>query len=300
MPLSVFTRMTQLVTVRELCTPLQPPLRHDMTLAACIDAIDQFGHGESTRVSLVNKDQRTIGWVQYWDLREENIDLAEPVTTVMSEPQHSNLITANATSIQAVRAFVGQHYEFLFVLDGTDIVGTLFFRDFFKPAFKLCLLALTLEVERRSLQLCMTQPAKSWSALSDGRRQKIIEMCGDKRSRQRKRRGGEPLASIPGMLKREQERLANPLVLLENTFFSDKKTIIKKCHLLPGMDSKVLDKFYDLAECIRNAIAHPESSDDAFFEEPGELWGFVENCHAVLREIEKVHPKEPDDWCQPS
>ncbi len=80
--------------------------------------------------------------------------------------------------------------------------------------------------------------------------------------------------------------------------FIDKKTILAKRGLVPGVSNTQLTDVFTSMEELRNHCAHPDSLDEPFIENPGDLLRQVTACHKVLDiindEMQPVPPTEPE------
>jgi hypothetical protein len=294
MSLSVYTRLTNLIAVRDLLTPVQAYVTLTSTLRQAIDAAEEAGTGDTSLPYLVRGDGGVVGWTQYWTIRDtledgpaDQLDDRDRagVKGVTLPITPSMMIAADAKLWRAAHVLMN-HWDgsrFLFVLDGDEIVGTLSYRDLFKPAFRVCLFALTVELEQASLKLCLNDAAASWSALPKNRQDNATRTLI---AAQKKREPRERAAERVEALKK------HPDILLEHTYFSDKKTIIVERNLLPEVDPKMLAETFESLNDFRNRCAHPDSSNEPFFEEPKELLLRVLACHTLLKKIKDVI--EPD------
>ena len=267
-----------------------------MTIAAAIQAINDFGTGESTHVSLVFHADKPAGWTQMCLLEEGGYDgNVTWVREVTSDFDLRTFITANSTAWKAVQVFAEQRVEFLFVLDGSDVIGTIFYRDLFKPAFRTCLFALTVELEQKVLQLCLQDAQESWLSLDEDRR-RFLEDKYRERTRTRARKMTTALASLPEeaeryLKKKVRDFDCSPREMLEHSYFGDRIEAIKRRNLFPPLIAPELHNALDGARKVRNWSVHPESSDEnSVFEEPGELRSFILSCQKVFTEIEKLIP----------
>jgi hypothetical protein len=153
-----------------------------------------------------------------------------------------------------------------FVFDANEVVGTLTYHDLFKPSFRVCLFALTVELEQASLRLAMKDAAASWAVLTPNRQQRAEE----------------------NLRRSNLKRLSTPADLLEFTTFIDKKTILTKRRLIPGVPLDEVRTIFDEVEELRNRCAHPDSADEPFIDQPKELLRQVLDCHRLLWKINNV------------
>ena len=114
--------------------------------------------------------------------------------------------------------------------------------DLFGLHFRLCLLALTLQLEETALKLILQNPEASWDALPDKQKEKAKKTY-------RRWKGGSNGAD------RSPYRR-----LLSCTSFNDKDIIIAKRKLF-GRDDMNITKVFQEAGTIRNYCAHTKPED---------------------------------------
>jgi len=282
MPLSTYTRLTNLISIRDVMTPIQGVIPASATLQEAIDLADSFGVGDSGLPYLVGSGDELIGSVSYWDIREAiEIGVGNTMDERVVRPINPNLIVTADTPLWRATALLMRaagDLDIWFVIDGHEVVGTLTYRDLFKPPFRLCLLAMTFELEQLSLRLCQRNAKTNWSALTEGRQQNAEKAMRRAQERREPTRASE----------RVNHLRAHPALLLEYTTFIDKKTILIKRGLLPSIRRDVITETFDSAEELRNRCAHPDSGDEAFIDDPKELLRNVQACHVVLAKIKDV------------
>ncbi len=275
MGLSLYIRLSQLVTVRDLQAPLLPPFQATMTVeqalaAVARDLLDQ------TATALVLRDNDVCGWIDYHELRDNTYDDDCTVVTVADQMNPINpneLIAADTTAWRAVEVLGKDEMTRFFVVDGAEITGTITYQwELFKPMFRVCLLGLAIELEQAALQLCSRDRERSMSCLSQGR----IDKAKDAWRNRNKHRKDDP-----GLW-----------TLLESTTLIDKKTMLVKGNLVPAFSREEIEKVFDQFEGIRNACAHPETCDDAPIE-PKVLLEALRLCHKLLYRLHAA--LEPDD-----
>jgi len=289
MPLSVYTRLTNLIAVRDVLTPIQAYIDQSCNLNEAVEEFDRRTCDTSLPF-LVRDGGRVVGAVRYWDLRsvQEEAPIGEidergraGIHEGVSRIDPDQLVTADTKLWRAAHALIRGHPHdpLLFVLDGDEITGTFTFHDLFKPPFLVCLFALTVEIENAALQLCSRDASASWAALSPGRQTRALRSL---EFAQKKRQPANKAA----------ERIDNirkhPLLMLEYTCFIDKKEMILKRDLLPKEDQRWLEAVFNAAEELRNRCAHPDSSGEPFIAEPQELLKRIEDCHNLLAKIKLV------------
>ncbi len=98
-------------------------------------------------------------------------------------------------------------------------------------------------------------------------------------------RGSETRREKQHAEERIQLKLQHPDLLLDYTNFIDKKTMLIKRKLVPGLARRDLEETFNPLEEMRNRCAHPESTDESFIEEPRQLLKYVRACHRVLSKL---------------
>jgi hypothetical protein len=168
MGLSLFTRLSQLVKVRDIQRTLLPRLHADMTLTEAISHAYSKGLIEDVDdVLLVCEADRVVGCLDLLSLVEaEQVAPTHSVASIMKSIQH----VSAETCVFDAAGFLRDRNHWA-VLDKTDVTGTVCFRDLGKMPFRVILFALVLEVEEMAHELIRQSPFESWAVLS--RRQKI-------------------------------------------------------------------------------------------------------------------------------
>jgi hypothetical protein len=228
---------------------------------------------------------RIVGWIEEpfvggEDESSADTEPAEPdqVRDIMNQIDPGRLLTADTSARRALQLVAASDpFAPWFVLDGHEFVGTLDYDCFFKPPFKVCLFALVMQLEQRSLWLCNQDAEASWESLSEDRRESAIRMGN-------KRREDLP----PSGLREEADEVlrGGPDAMLGYTMFCDKKTIICKRRLLPNISNSELQRVFDSMESLRNFCAHPDTYEEPFIE-PQDLLEQITSCEKVLQAIEE-------------
>lgn len=156
----------------------------------------------------------------------------------MDHIRPDSLMAAGTSYFSAVEVF-GRSNEphFFFVLEDNKITGTLHYANLFNLPARLCIFALTLELEQLGLKLCQANPEESWNLLSSTRRSKV-------KSNYLKKRPKSKRQTLPYGY------------LLEQTMFVDKGTILSKSKLLTKKTRQLTKRTFSKADGIRNACAH--------------------------------------------
>jgi hypothetical protein len=266
---TIFSNIAGLVTVRDLLDPFGPPLQEDCPISEAsermaMDAVDG-GYWEQDRPSLVYGGSEVVGAVWAGDIDSNT----GQVKDFMEEIHPAALVSASTTAFDAMRLLCHAPRPYYYVLDGSELVGTLMYHGLFKLPSRLCLFALTLELEQTVLKLLRQDAVGAWAALSDGRKAKARAVF--------ERKFGK-LADL------EHEPVGD---LLDCTCFSDKGRLLKKRGLVPPKWVSTIRGHFDLAEDIRNMCAHP-SADDGTGQVPGRaaLGSFIQSTEALLADLQ--------------
>ena len=224
------------------------------------------GYDPMSRISLVMAGDRPVGWI--------GLDMLDPteseVATVAEAVSASAMVSGDTPVLEVVRLFSNNSGHFYFVLQESQITGTIHYADLVGAPFKLCLFALTLELETAALDLALQTPIDSWSALSEGRQEKTLDVYRQRYSR-------EP----------DTSRL--PLDhLLGCTMFIDKGTILKKRNLISA-GSNDIKSVFDKANRVRNSCAHTDAEKDFghLLLDPASLQGFITSTEDMIAAIRK-------------
>lgn len=289
MSLSTYTRLTNLIAVRDVLTPIRVSIPASSSLRQAVRIADDMGPGDTGLPYLVRDGTHVVGATYYWDLRSgledgppDDADERDRagVRTAMTTITPDLIITADTSLWRAARLLMEARSDLFtwFVFDGHEIEGTLTYRDLFKPPFRVCLFAMTVELEQLSLRVCMRGARESWMSLTENRRTRALDAM--RRAQERR----EPKKHAPDRFDMLSQ---HPELLLEYTTFIDKKTILIKRNLLPKAQRREIEETFDSIEELRNRCAHPDSSDEPF-EQPKELLRKVLACHCLLAKIKEV------------
>lgn len=137
-----FNQLTQLITVKNLQTPLGP----DVEASDNIDDVTRLlmeesylgSYNPNDRISLVKRDGTLVG-----ALFLEDIDAGQNTVEDAMEPFSSQMqLPAETRVIDVIKLFSeSKERLFFFVHDNNEIRGTFSYLDLFKPPFRLCLFA---------------------------------------------------------------------------------------------------------------------------------------------------------------
>lgn len=173
----ILTRMAELVTVGDVCGEILTTFDEQTRISDAASiwqelCLDRVPSDPLAYVSLVSKQGKVVGWLDFSDL------VAEPVRTDSVEACMTNitvdsLITAETPLIEAVKHF-DSHSPFCFlVIKETAIVGCLSYQDVLSIPFRSCLFAMLLSIEQESLSIAQTDAALAVSKLKDDVRKRL-------------------------------------------------------------------------------------------------------------------------------
>jgi hypothetical protein len=191
------------------------------------------------------------------------------VATVAQAIPASGMVSADTPVIEVVKLFSDNSSHFYFVLQESQITGTIHYEDLFGAPFKLCLFALTLELEAAALDLVLQAPLASWSVLPDRRQRKALEVYSRRYSR-------EP---DPARLPVDH--------LLGCTLFIDKATILRKRGLITDGSNDIRSVFGE-ADRVRNSCAHTDPEKDfGRLLDRASLQGFITRTERMIAAIRR-------------
>jgi hypothetical protein len=269
-------------------------LSPSMPLTEAINRIDAAPSAANGLPTLVRDGPEVAGWTNYCSVRDAQKMGEELVTSAMTQLRPDQMISATTTTWRLIQLFAEGRQDFFFVLDGAEIVGTLEYRDLFKPLFRIALFALVSQLEQESLKLCIKHSEQCWSNLSNKKREQASRMyrrAHNKAWRRDPERGWELEESFGGkagdaesnevrdFLRSQEERVADsPWVLIEYTVLEDKSEMLMGARLVPNWAESVFAN----AQKIRNRCCHPDAGDDVLEPNPQQLWNTVSDCHRLI------------------
>jgi len=236
-----FELLTQLITVRDLCDPIQGKYEISQPVAdvneAWIEQCAESGQDPMDQIALATENGRTVGWIGF-DMLMSDKSIRE-----CFEPLRPDAMLAAGTPvIEAVKAMSNDEPHFYFILDENRISGWLGYAHLYKLPFRLCLLALLLGIEHLASDLIKREPDASLAVLSPERVAKL-----------------KPTYKNRGFRLNEQSE-EYPSLLLDCTMFADKVKILKKLFVAEVPAAR--DKLFETAEKLRNSLAHPRDEDE--------------------------------------
>ncbi len=231
------------------------------------------GYDPSQRISLVTVDVSQVGWCGF-DIGA--FDDGPSVADAMDAISPAQILSDNTPYLKAVEFFRDADPFFFFVLTERSITGTVHYQNLFEPPGRLCLFALTLELEAAALQLCGHFANECIASLADERKSKAVEVYEKRYANQR-------------------EEHVHPRAgdLLRCTNFIDKGRMIAKCKLLIDQGRDKIESIFSRAEKLRNSCAHPIDDDDfSAILKRDRLGKFLDEFSSLLASIRGQVPRE--------
>lgn len=233
---SVFAKLSSIVTVEGICSPLGVELESEMLISDAVLAIEAHAvahsYNPAMRIALVMDSLTAIGWLRLSDMIvSEKIYVQDVMVRLTS----SDMISQDMTALRFADLIAKQNKPF-FVVGENKINGTVGFENLFHPTFRVCLFSETLDLEEMALNFIVATITEPLSLLSEGRRHKALNVC--------KTRYGE-------------RAVLDERRLVFCTAFVDKGTIIKCSKMLNEQSGKTIQRTFKKAEQLRNYCAHP-------------------------------------------
>ena len=193
-----------------------------------------------SRISLVKKDNEVVG-ISYVDLLTENQSVGEQGT--FEEIRLSRILSSSTNMISFIADMPTDFQYYYLVISSTKYVGSLELSDLVKMPFRLCILALTLDLEKKIVQYVRKDPDTSWDYLSVERQKFAMSLFRSVSHRSCKQ------------LSMNKPRIE---ILLDYTSFSDKCKILKSYNVMTPYHD-IIDNSIE----FRNSCSH--STDDNKF-----------------------------------
>jgi hypothetical protein len=253
-----------MITVADIMEPLGPDLMMGESTRISHDKLyDEANKADlkydpRNRISLVFKNDEVVGY-STMDLLNSDTTIGKDGTVIQIDP--TKIVSANTelfTFLATARIIDETHH---IVNDATSYVGTVNINRFSKLPFRLCLLALMLNLEDTILRLAMSYPDKALRFINTGYAESIF-----------RKKYGRPWD------------YHSYFELLECTNFSNKCTILNKI----CMDDD-LSELLELAVEIRNNCAHSAPSEEFLkIMNHRALWEFTRKLRALNHELRKM------------
>lgn len=165
----ILTRMAALVTVGDVCGEILTTFDSDTKIPdaaniwqdACLDRVpsDPLAY-----VSLVSKEGKVVGWLDFSDLVAEP-DRAEAIESCMMHIKVGSLVTADTPLLAAMKMFDAQSPYCFLVMKGNAIVGAFSYQDLLSIPFRSCLFSMLLSIEQGMRDIAQTSPDLAVSKL---------------------------------------------------------------------------------------------------------------------------------------
>ena len=271
---SLFDKLTRLVTVDGLCTPLGPALLGEELIEEAVHRLHEnaisCGYDPVDRVLLVFSNGKLQGWTRFDFLSLSENRRVKDETLAFGECQ---IVSSNTSVMSIVHLFRESNEQLFFVVSGNVICGTVRYADLFSQEFRLCLFALSLELEEASLRRLIVLPEDSFAFLSEPR-QEAAKNVFDLR--------------YPG-------RQMDFHTLLKCTTFIDKGTMIIKSKAVNSYSSSQLKNSFSRIERIRNHCAHPSGnkSEWLMLSQPAILAETISTVNSLIEELDQFKLRIP-------
>jgi len=152
------------------------------------------------------------------------------------------LVPAKTSAIDLFTSLSTPFGASFFVEDEGEVVGFINAFGFMKVPFRLCLFAVTIELEEAALQVALLSRNEAWRALAPRRQGKA-------------RRLWSLLSNRP-----LPDSATDPWGLIEVTDFADKVAMITRSGLVEGWSEDRLTNTFRRAQLLRNTCAHTNTS----------------------------------------
>jgi len=260
---SALNRLNELITIRDIMEPIGPDLYTNCDRIDASEIIQKFAEQNKIdpldAISIVYDNNNLLGYTDVIELSSED-PLESPISAAVIAP--GNIISSTTPLLEALNIFAKSREENIFILDGGAIKGFINERSFTKPIFRICILALLLEVEELSLNLINRKPLKSVEVLSRNRLKKSIETMTNVYRNYFIIKKGKVYLKDKDESREPTESF--PYRILSCTSFIDKGTIIAKRKLLQKYTYKQIRLIFKKMEKIRNSYAHTRMELSAF------------------------------------
>ena len=265
--LSTFDRITSLITVGDVATPVGAVVPEDASIeqafSLAMDHSYDSGRDFMEEIILVeNQCGDVIGYI----LPDHLSGDTESIESLVERFTPSQIVSSDTPLLNAIGLLGESEGYFFFVNKANRIVATFFGDDLYTPLGRLGLLALTLELEAVALDVCQRDAERAWNSLNDYRKTKAREI--------RDRHHGN-----------QRPRCESAWSLLNSTHFCDKGTMLQKLGVLPDFKSvKVIRK----AKQLRDFCAHPTGDAQKHPIPPGELPQVVGECRKLIESLRSL------------
>lgn len=309
---SVFERMVGLVCVRDIQTPF------GYVLAGNAD-IEYPGDPRPTMIShrSIRNDLQSSGLLglpyltfdRHFRVYQSDLNRTEGEDEIYAKPKFvltkEHLVSADTSLWNALQMFAvppNPHAaetahpdrDALIVLDGNCFTGMLTPQNFGSQPARLCLLALTLELERAALEYCSFHAMEFFELLPEKRRATAREMF-KKLYLERQVTLPFIVSEVPAFLEvsavsGHRVRDVVGALHLDCTNFIDKGTMLRRSGAT-WFESKDIEALFKRAERLRNACAHAREADEVLPLAVQELVTFVHDCRECIQALKMLSRK---------
>lgn len=247
----LFYRFSSLITAADLQCRLGSHVESD---ANAYEMFLQLSTDESCNwgdsISLVMRGSEVVGW---WSALGADVDEENPavVSEIMNPIHLTMLVSGDTTYYDLAYKFANRsHSSPFFVLDGSDITGTVSYSDLFSRTGQLCLLSLTFMLESIAEQLCLLDRVKCWSQLSPKSQRSAKKIAFEKRFNKQLLSDDDFPADTDLVLN------WNTALWIKSTYLIDKGTMIVGAELLTSSDAEHIEKVFERAKEVRDLCSH--------------------------------------------
>jgi hypothetical protein len=275
----LFEQIASSITVKSICTPLNPDIRaEDKVDDLAFEEWQSLDSNPNNPSPVRDNDGVVVGML--WPesaitfLSEDPSDpsndgevVRKPSPVLVREAMeivHVHECVSSATTILDIIELFGTktNSKYFYVLQVNEIVGVVRYGDHLHPLGRLALLTLALEIEDLALLLCLSDPDACWAKLPKSRTEKAQEMF--------KLRYGGDAEEDTGRL-------------IECTQLADKGIMIWTQGLLPAKSRAEALRFFKTLREVRDRCAHPGSNHSVLPKE--ELAKFVHDARAMRESL---------------
>lgn len=240
-------QLARLLTARDLQWPLGPTLPAEMTAAEASEILWEEALGKydpTTRFSIVKKANTVVGYVTMDVIQEGTKSLAAFADQIPPD----RIVHVSTPALDIFNKLEVPHLHPFFVKEKREITGTIGAGEFMGVPFRLCLFAITIELEETARDLLLKDAQASWDSLPQERRDKATQLYKDRPSTK----------WVPSHEYKPYREW------LECTELCDKGTILRKRGLVGDMSKSKLKELFEDVERLRDACAHPNRDRHAW------------------------------------
>jgi hypothetical protein len=238
--MSTFKELSQLIRVNDICDPFIAEFDISKSVGSvnqewAIDLCAERALDPMEQIALVKQNHKIIGWIGF-DMLESSKTLYECMEPISGDI----LISSDTPLLEAIHTVCRRNDSIYLVLRGNRFIGFLGYSHFHKLPFRMCLFALLIDLEKIMLDIIKLNPTSFLKNLSEGRLNYAKKIYGY--------RG----------LSLNEENKEYESKLIDCTTFIDKFKILRKNSVVIQKCPNIKSNFTNIAEKIRNSIAHPE------------------------------------------